>query len=157
MNENSHYLRPRRLPILILVTALAGCGVAGVAPPVPGPAAAPGALDMRHGALLYETHCIACHTSQAHWRDNSIVATWSDVLEQVDRWQRNAGQHWPPSDVADVAAYLNIVYYKMPCPVPGCRGDVTAHFDPASLYGQHAGNAARPGRPIRPESTATTR
>jgi mono/diheme cytochrome c family protein len=130
----------RKLATAALGSALLGCSAVGVAPP-PEPPALPRALDMRHGELLYQTYCVACHTSQAHWRDNSIVEDWSDVLEQVDRWQRNAGQHWPPSDVADVSAYLNILYYKMPCAVPGCRGDVTSIFERDPAY-QLSGLAA---------------
>ncbi|HEV2007734.1 MAG TPA: hypothetical protein VGQ88_03325 [Burkholderiales bacterium] len=31
------------------------------------------AADIDRGKLLYETHCSACHTAQAHWRDQRIV------------------------------------------------------------------------------------
>lgn len=68
---------------------------------------------------------MTCHTTQAHWRDNSIVGSWSDVLAQVQRWQHNTGLHWNPLEVGDVAAYLNAIYYKMPCPTPGCQGTST--------------------------------
>jgi hypothetical protein len=36
--------------------------------------------------------------------------------------QDNAGQEWGVTEITDVAAYLNEVFYKMPCPMPGCRG-----------------------------------
>ena len=76
----------------------------------------------RRGRLLYETHCNACHTTQAHWRDKHIVKSWSDLLYAVTRMQKNAGQEWGMNEILDVAGYLNELFYKMPCPVAGCRG-----------------------------------
>ncbi len=84
------------------------------------PEAAAAAADVQRGRLLYETYCIACHTTQAHWRDKHIVGSWSDLLYQVTRMQKNAGQDWSSTEISDVAAYLNEIFYKMPCPSPGC-------------------------------------
>jgi hypothetical protein len=80
------------------------------------------AADVQRGRLLYETHCIACHTTKAHWRDKHIVGSWADLLYQVTRMQKNAGQDWSSTEISDVAAYLNELFYKMPCPSPGCGG-----------------------------------
>lgn len=90
-------------------------------------------LNSQNGKLLYDVHCIACHTTQAHWRDNSIVSSWSDVLVQVERWQKNAGQHWGSSEIGDVAAYLNALFYKMPCYLPGCQGKENAAEEDVQL------------------------
>jgi len=84
--------------------------------------AAVAAADVQRGRLLYETHCIACHTTQAHWRDKHIVGSWADLLYQVTRMQKNAGQDWGSTEISDVAAYLNELFYKMPCPSPDCGG-----------------------------------
>lgn len=84
------------------------------------PEAAVAAADVERGRLLYETYCIACHTTQAHWRDKHIVASWAELLYQVTRMQKNAGQDWSSAEINDVAAYLNELFYKMPCPSPGC-------------------------------------
>jgi len=78
--------------------------------------------DVQRGRLLYETHCIACHTTQAHWRDKHVVRSWADLLYQVTRMEKNAGQDWSSAEISDVAAYLNELFYKMPCPVQGCEG-----------------------------------
>ncbi len=78
--------------------------------------------DAQRGQLLYETHCSGCHTTQAHWRDKHIVRSWADLLFQVTRMQDNAGQEWGVTEITDVAAYLNEVFYKMPCSMPGCQG-----------------------------------
>lgn len=112
----------------LLSLALTGCVGGAASPPAPSLDSPPAMafLDPQRGQLLYDAQCVTCHTTQAHWRDNSIVGSWSDVLAQVDRWQLNTGQHWGTSEIGDVAAYLNSVYYKMPCPAPGCRGNSTA-------------------------------
>jgi mono/diheme cytochrome c family protein len=86
-------------------------------PEAPAPVA-----DDQRGRLLYDTYCIACHTTQAHWRDKHIVKSWADLLYQVTRMQSNAGQEWGTKEIIDVAAYLNERFYKMPCPITGCRG-----------------------------------
>ena len=79
--------------------------------------------DVSRGRLLYRNTCATCHSEQAHWREKSVVHTWSDLLFQVTRWQNIAGQQWRPQDIEDVAAYLNRRFYQLPCPVPGCTGD----------------------------------
>jgi hypothetical protein len=86
------------------------------------PEIATAAADVQRGRLLYETYCIACHTTQAHWRDKHIVRSWADLLYQVTRMQKNAGQDWSSNEIGDVAAYLNEIFYKMPCPSAGCLG-----------------------------------
>ena len=79
--------------------------------------------DVSRGRLLYRNTCATCHSEQAHWREKSVVHTWSDLLFQVTRWQNIAGQQWRPQDIEDVAAYLNGRFYRLPCPVPGCTAD----------------------------------
>ncbi|MDP9141207.1 MAG: cytochrome c [Pseudomonadota bacterium] len=125
---------------ILLVPLLTAClGGETVAPTNaidPSPAVV--VLDIQRGQSLYETQCVTCHTTQAHWRNNSIVGSWSDVLVQVQRWQANTGLRWGPSEVGDVAAYLNAIYYKMPCSTPGCQGQSAAALTQAI-------SAARPG------------
>jgi hypothetical protein len=103
------------LPVFALVLA-AGCAA---------PAGAPEskqALDMLRGGDLYRTTCIACHTAQVHWREKRLVQSWDDLLYQVSRWQKIAGQDWSRDEINDVAAYLNGTFYEAPCPQPGCGG-----------------------------------
>lgn len=66
------------------------------------------------GELLYNTHCIACHTTQMHWRDNKQATDWQGLEAQVRKWQRTAGLAWSDADIADVARYLNSTIYKYP-------------------------------------------
>ena len=63
------------------------------------------------GELLYTTHCIACHTTEMHWRDNRSASNWVDLTAQVRRWQAAASLSWSASDILDVSRYLNDSIY----------------------------------------------
>jgi HlyD family secretion protein len=78
------------------------------------------------GELLYTTHCIACHTTQVHWRDKRLVKDWASLQGQVFRWQNNTGLGWTVEDINEVARYLNAQFYRFPEPgaisrAPRCR------------------------------------
>jgi cytochrome c5 len=66
------------------------------------------------GRLLYETHCIACHNSQMHWRDKRIVRDWPGLVEQVRAWQERAKLQWSEADILEVARHLNEAIYRLP-------------------------------------------
>lgn len=100
----------------ILRTCLAGAALAAscgalAADEQPATAAAEG--DTARGRMLYETHCVACHTTQAHWREKHLVKNQGDLVYQVTRWQKTAGQNWSSDEINDVAAYLNAAFYKL--------------------------------------------
>ena len=89
--------------------------------------------DPQRGRLLYDTYCIGCHTTQAHWRDQHIVRSWQDLLYQVTRMQANAGQTWGTEEILDVAVYLNDLFYHLPCPATGCRGPEASVNEPEEV------------------------
>jgi len=66
------------------------------------------------GELLYTTHCVACHTTQVHWRDQNVATDWQGLKAQVRRWQQSAGLQWSEADVVEVARYLNDTIYHHP-------------------------------------------
>ena len=66
------------------------------------------------GQLLYDNHCIACHTTQMHWRDKKLVTDWASLKVQVRRWQGTAQLNWTEDDIDDVARFLNDAFYKLP-------------------------------------------
>jgi mono/diheme cytochrome c family protein len=68
------------------------------------------------GALLYDTHCVACHTTEAHWRDKRQAADWQGVVAQVRIWQANAKLNWSEGDIEAVSVYLNRRHYHYPPP-----------------------------------------
>ena len=104
--------------ILAIAAALIAC-VGTTAPsafaqnpaPLPGTIPAP---EPTRGRLLYETHCIACHNTQMHWRDQRIVTDWDGLVVQVRRWQERAKLQWSEADVLEVARHLNATIYRLP-------------------------------------------
>lgn len=88
-------------------------GAEGAVPATPASTAAAAA---GRGQLLYETHCIACHTTQMHWRDGRQVQDWASLLAQVRQWQARAQLDWGDEDVQAVARHLNERIYRLPAP-----------------------------------------
>jgi hypothetical protein len=66
------------------------------------------------GQMLYDTHCVTCHTAQIHWRKSSVVRNWQDLRDQVTRWQASANLGWSQDDITQVARHLNDTVYRMP-------------------------------------------
>lgn len=92
-----------------LALALAAGAAAAQQAPAPSP-------SQSRGKLLYDTHCIACHNEQMHWRTLHQARDWDTLRAQVRRWQANAGLGWPDADVDAVARYLNDTIYGFPRP-----------------------------------------
>lgn len=68
------------------------------------------------GELLYSTHCIACHTTEVHWRKKKLATDWDTLQAQVSRWQDVSSLGWGAADIAEVARYLNKLYYHYRAP-----------------------------------------
>lgn len=75
---------------------------------------APSAQAQTRGELLYSTHCIACHTTQMHWRDQKLATDWNSLKAQVQRWQGAASLNWSEDDVLEVTRHLNERIYRFP-------------------------------------------
>lgn len=90
---------------IIALAAWAGAGA-------PAFAQAPAAET--RGRLLYNTHCIACHTTQMHWRNDRLAYDWDSLKIQVRRWQTTAGLGWDDADISEVARHLNDTIYHHP-------------------------------------------
>jgi hypothetical protein len=84
-------------------------------PLLAGPASVAAAGPTR-GELLYDTHCIACHNSQMHWRDRRLATDWESLRAQVRRWQGAAHLGWSEDDVLEVTRHLNDRIYRFPVP-----------------------------------------
>lgn len=92
---------------IVLLTALqAACAISH----------AQAATSPTRGQLLYTTHCIACHNSQVHWRDQRQATDWESLTQQVRRWQATAALQWSEDDIVEVARYLNDTIYRYPRP-----------------------------------------
>jgi hypothetical protein len=103
---------PGRMNLSKGLVLLAGAAFAVVAV---GQTAAP--APKSRGELLYSTHCVACHTSQIHWREKKLATDWGRLTAQVRRWQANGGLNWTDDDITDVARYLNDLYYHYELPM----------------------------------------
>lgn len=64
------------------------------------------------GELLYTTHCIACHSTQMHWRDQRRATNLASLKEQVRLWQGRALLAWTEDDIVEVTRYLNQSIYR---------------------------------------------
>jgi hypothetical protein len=73
--------------------------------------ATPSAIAQSRGELLYVTNCIACHTTDMHWRDKRAASNWTTLTAQVRRWQDAASLAWTDGDILDVSVYLNETAY----------------------------------------------
>ncbi len=103
-----------RTPFLLLAVLLQA------APPLS--AQSPSISAPSRGELLYTTHCIACHTTQVHWRDRRLVTDFASLVAQVGRWQKNSGLDWSSEEILDVVRYLNTTIYRFPDPAPRQQG-----------------------------------
>ena len=63
------------------------------------------------GELLYSTHCVACHNTKIHWRDNNISTDWISLQAEVRRWQKLSALNWDDDDIEVVSRYLNDIHY----------------------------------------------
>lgn len=72
------------------------------------------AAPASRGQLLYDTHCLACHDTQVHWRDGKRVRNWDTLVAQVRRWQAVADLRWSDDDILQVARHLNARIYRYP-------------------------------------------
>jgi mono/diheme cytochrome c family protein len=104
----------KRTPILLLALSLQAA--------LPLRAQAPASAAPSRGELLYATHCIACHTTQVHWRDRRLVTDFASLVVQVGRWQKITGLDWGSEEILDVVRYLNTTIYRFPDPAPRQQG-----------------------------------
>jgi mono/diheme cytochrome c family protein len=104
----------KRTPILLLVALLQAA--------LPLHAQAPVISAPSRGELLYTTHCVACHTTQVHWRDGRLVTDFAGLVAQVGRWQTNTGLGWSSEEIQDVVRYLNTTIYRFPDLAPRQEG-----------------------------------
>jgi mono/diheme cytochrome c family protein len=68
--------------------------------------------DATRGELLYQTHCIACHGDEVHWRDKKLVTDRKSLQSEIRRWMEVSGLRWSNEDIAEVGRYLNAAYYR---------------------------------------------
>ena len=71
------------------------------------------AADANRGQLLYENHCMVCHTSIVHVRERRKAGTREEIKAWILRWQEQLGLNWQTREVDDVAEFLNQRFYRL--------------------------------------------
>lgn len=70
------------------------------------------AADVERGKLLYENHCMSCHESVVHIRNDRRTKALGELYWQTTRWAIEQGLEWRYDEVRDVAQYLNARFYQ---------------------------------------------
>jgi len=72
------------------------------------------AQDAARGRELYETHCLACHYERIHKRDTarSLVKSHAGLRVEVAKRAALTGRAFAPSELDDIAEYLDRSHYK---------------------------------------------
>ena len=105
---NRSHVMPQLAKILVHILRLAIPAMFSVA------AAAQSTPAPTRGQLLYTTHCVACHDSKMHWRDERRATDWPSLKVQVRQWQASIGLQWSEADIVEVARHLNTAIYRYP-------------------------------------------
>jgi len=71
------------------------------------------AVDAERGRLLYENHCVVCHTSKVHRRIPPLPMDLKDLRLIVAAWAKGQDLRWSDSDISDVVEYLDRTHYRM--------------------------------------------
>lgn len=77
-----------------------------------GSAAAADVPDLDRGRLLYENHCIVCHTSKVHRRFPPSAIDMDALRYIVKVWVEEQKLSWTPEDIEDVVQYLDRTHYR---------------------------------------------
>ncbi len=104
----------RRLSLLLGVALLLGTAMLSAPPQAISQVQAPSPATASRGELLYGNHCIACHSTSVHWRDQRLVTDFGSLIAQVKRWEQNTGLGWSSEEILDVVQYLNTTIYRFP-------------------------------------------
>lgn len=74
--------------------------------------------DADSAARLHAKHCVSCHArmyggdgSKMYLRDGRLLSTRQELLQRVAACNAASGAGWFPDEEANVAAWLNRVYY----------------------------------------------
>lgn len=87
------------------VWLLAGC--TGIA----GPAWSAELPNLERGRLLYENHCVVCHTPKVHRRIPPLPIDIKELRQIVSAWAKGEQLGWSEEEIADVVEYLNTTHY----------------------------------------------
>ena len=70
--------------------------------------------DRERGRALYESHCVACHTSKVHRRFPTSAIDVEALRFIVTVWSEENKLYWGRGEIEDVVRYLDRTYYRFP-------------------------------------------
>jgi hypothetical protein len=70
------------------------------------------AADMEHGKMLYENHCVSCHSSAVFTREKRMVNNFTELRERIRQCELSNDLTWFDEDIDAVVNYLNTNFYK---------------------------------------------
>ena len=70
------------------------------------------AAEVSRGRLLYENHCVVCHTAKVHRREPPLPVDLKDLRRIVSSWAKEQNLRWSDDDVSDVVAFLSQTQYN---------------------------------------------
>jgi len=71
------------------------------------------ATEPDRGRMLYENHCLGCHESRLHIREDRQMDSIAGLRAEIRRWGTVQELKWRQQDVEDVLDYLNEHYYRL--------------------------------------------
>ena len=69
--------------------------------------------DTTRGRLLYENHCVVCHTQKVHRRTPPMPIDVQDLRRIVSSWAKEQNLRWSQQDIEDVVYYLDRTHYRL--------------------------------------------
>lgn len=94
--------------VLVAGACIAGSAAAADAPKL----VAADVPDLDRGRLLYDNHCIVCHTSKVHRRFPPSAIDPDALRYIVKVWVEEQSLHWSQQDIEDVVQYLDRTHYR---------------------------------------------
>ena len=91
------------LKCLLPICLIGGAEVLAAEPP-----------SVERGLLLYENHCIVCHTAKVHGRIPPLPIDRKELRLIVAYWVKNEKLPWMDQEIEDVTHYLDITHYRLP-------------------------------------------
>ena len=68
--------------------------------------------ELERGRMLYENHCLKCHESRIHIREQHKVKSLGNLDKEIIRWVKELKLEWQGKELRDVSIYLNQTFYK---------------------------------------------
>ena len=68
--------------------------------------------DLERGRLLYENHCVVCHTPKVHRRIPPLPIDMKELRQIVSAWAKGENLGWSEQDITDVVEYLDAAHYR---------------------------------------------